>query len=146
MCLCKPVLSLSEPRTWVGLSPLKSRRSGKRSPSVKRCSRCCSRTAPVFSQNSSRGAARTTARILVFIIFFSPAASANRIWGCWDAGMWPRPSADTCRMLRSITASREPRQRPCPIMVAADIRLVGQLRWRKTRCMRRRAVARDCRA
>lgn len=44
--------------------------SGIRGPSVQRCSRCCSRTAPVFSQNSSRGAARRTARILVFIIFF----------------------------------------------------------------------------
>lgn len=128
--LCKPALGFSEPcrsghdsasHLWTVAGQEKGLR---RSTAVVVF---CRKPAPVFSRNSSHGAARRTARILVCIIF-SAAASTNRILGCWDAAVLPRPSAATCRMPRSITASRERRRRPCPIMVAADIRLVGQLR------------------
>lgn len=60
---------------------------------------------------------------LYFIIFFPPAASANRMWGCWDAVTSPRPL-----LIRAGCRAASPRRRPCPIMVAADIRLVGQHR------------------
>lgn len=141
--LCKAALPVPEPNAADSNRPLTSGGSRVRRPTAVVV--FAARPLP-FSPRILVQELLEELHVLVFIIFFflhwhQPIESR-------DAGavMKPRPSAATCRLARSIAASREPPRRPCPIMVAADIGRVAQLRWRHSRRMRRRGVARDCRA
>lgn len=58
----------------------------------------------------------------------------------WNAGMPWRRSAPPQRPAHRHRIPRAVRRRPCPIMVAAFIRLVGQLRWRRRGRTRRGVV------